>query len=61
MKLVIYGILGYDGGFIHTSNTSRGAKNYATRNGIDKVYAMSCNSWAVWCIATKTEKGWENE
>ncbi len=60
MRLVCYGVLGRDGGFIETSATSRGAKNHATRNGYAEVYAMHCNSWAVWLVATKTDKGWKN-
>ena len=61
MKLVCYGVLGRDGGFIHTSNTKQGAKNYATRNGYTEVYAMHCNSWAVWLVSTKENKVWEDE
>lgn len=61
MRLVNYGIIGRDGGFIRVSDTSQGAKNYATRHGYSEVYAMHSVSWAVWKVATKVGKRWSND
>jgi len=56
----MYGILDYDGGFIHTSNTEKGAKQHATRNGYTVIYWCSPRSWAVCEWASKATGKWVN-
>lgn len=58
MSTISYGILGSSGGFIATSATVRGAKNKATRDGVDQVWAMCGRSWAVWIVSTKIGGRW---
>lgn len=58
MNNIAYGVVGYDGGFIETSTTLKGAKNHATRNGYTEVYKMHRVSWAVWNVAQKVGKKW---
>jgi hypothetical protein len=53
-----YGVLSSSGGFISTSGTARGAKNKATRDGYDQVYAMHAVTWAVWLVAEKAGARW---
>jgi hypothetical protein len=57
---ISYGILNSSGGFAHCSNTARGAKNKATRDGVDQVYAMHAVSWSVWLVAEKVGASWIN-
>ena len=60
MDNLSYGVVGRDGGFIYISDTLRGAKNYATRNGYTEVYCMHAVSWAVWKVSEKVNNNWNN-
>lgn len=54
----IYGVIGSDGGHIDTSNTERGAKNKATRDGYSVVTRRHEVSWAVETVAHKKGNRW---
>lgn len=54
----IYGVINIEGVHIDTSNTLKGAKQYATRNGYDKVsIRYNCGYNAV-VIAEKKNGKW---
>jgi len=57
----MYGINSATSGFIHTSNTERGAKSHATRNGYNNIYYCCPRSWVVVLEATKVNGKWVNE
>lgn len=54
----VYGIVGADGGFIHTANTEKGAKRKATNDGYLEVYKMHQVSWSVCKVAEKIGNTW---
>lgn len=58
MSNLSYGILNSGGGFVCSSRSIRGAKTKATRDGVDQIYAMHANSWAVWLVAKKENGRW---
>ena len=61
MSNLIYGVEGKDGGIIDISNSEKGAKNFATRNGYSQVFSRSNSScYVVRLIATKKGKRWIN-
>ena len=56
-----YGINSILTGYRDTSNTERGAKNHATRNGYNEVYIRFNNGYHVERVATKVNNKWINE
>lgn len=54
----IYGVLGSDHGVVDVSKTERGAKNYATRHGLDRVYVRYASGYHVKLIAVKYNGKW---
>jgi len=56
-----YGIHSTTSGYIDTSNTERGAKNHATRNGYNEVYIRFNNGYHIELVSTKVNNKWINE
>ena len=54
-----YGVNTKTNGYIDTSKTERGAKQYATRNGYDEVYIRYNNGYHVNKVAIKTANKWQ--
>lgn len=54
----IYGVLGSDNVVIDVSNTERGAKVYATKNGYDRVYVRYSCGYNVALVAIKYKGKW---
>lgn len=54
----MYGVNTVFNGVVHVSNTIKGAKTYATRNGYKEVYHISKYSWACTLISTKINDKW---
>jgi hypothetical protein len=48
-----YGIATEHSGYIDVSNTERGAKNFATRNGYKEVYIRFNSGYHIELVATK--------
>lgn len=53
----IYGVVNYKGEHIDVSQSEKGAKNYATRNGYKKVSIRFNSGYDVAIIAEKNSKG----
>lgn len=54
----IYGVLDSNNCHIDTSKTLQGAKNYATRNGYDKVSIRYNSGYNVQVVAEKINNKW---
>ncbi len=50
-----YGVNTRNHGYVDVSNTERGAKNYATRNGYSEVYIRFNSGYCVSLNATKED------
>lgn len=61
MKNYIYGVLNTNNEHIDISNTLLGAKQYATRHGIDRISKRNLVSWAVIPVARKILNNWVAE
>ena len=55
----IYGVVNSEGVHIDTSNTERGAKIYATRNGYSKVSIRYNMGYVVRVLAEKVNGVWQ--
>ena len=55
----IYGVIASDYGHLDTSNTERGAKNYATRHGYDLVSVRYNGGYDVDLVAMKIANKWQ--
>jgi plastocyanin domain-containing protein len=53
----IYGVVNYKGEHIDVSNSERGAKSFATRNGYKKISIRYNGGYDVVVIAEKNERG----
>jgi len=57
----IYGVINIEGVHIDTSNTLKGAKQYATRNGYNQVSVRyNCGYNAVVIAVKRDDKKWVN-
>lgn len=54
----IYGVIGYEGMHIDVSKTEKGAKQYATRNGYDKVSVRFRGGNIATVVAEKINNKW---
>ena len=53
-----YGIIDKNNFHTDTSNTERGAKNYATRHGYDKVSIRYGRGYGAWVVSIKIDGKW---
>jgi hypothetical protein len=57
----MYGVNTATYGYVDVSNTLRGAKNYAARRGITKVYARPNLGYDTYLAAEKIGTRWRNK
>lgn len=55
-----YGVVGSNSGYVDTSSTLKGAKQYATRNGYTSVYCRPNNGYHVYPVARRINGKWIN-
>ena len=56
-----YGVNTRNHGYVDVSNTERGAKNYATRNGYSEVYIRFNSGYFVSLVATREGGIWHSD
>tara|TARA_R110000824_G_scaffold259742_1_gene448430 strand:+ start:271 stop:480 length:210 start_codon:yes stop_codon:yes gene_type:complete len=56
----VYGVLDNDRCHVDVSNTERGAKNYATRNGYDLISVRYNGGYNVDMVAMKIANKWQD-
>jgi len=54
-----YGVTSTNNGYIDTSTTETGAKNYATRHGYNEVYIRYNSGYHIEIVATKHNGKWK--
>lgn len=59
--MATFGVIFNDGKCTPVANSERGAKNYATRNGFDKIGQISGYSMTVYGIQAKINGKWRAE
>lgn len=57
----MWAIINYRGEAIPVSDSERGAKSYATRNGYKWIGYISPSSWVVVCISQRVGSKWKKE